>query len=270
MKSLFKTILFIATITLSLKGLASDGVLITSKSKDLSTNQITTSNIYLTDSKLQITNSGADNSSMIFDAQTEVFTFIDNRKREYYQFDKPTLKQLKEQLMMMIQMMKQFASQMPEDQQEKIDKMLNPNSGTIIAYKEIGTSRTGSWNTTNYQGTSDNQKVLELNIASFQNLGIAESKFTVMKSLVEFFKENLQEVAAMLPTNQAMSTISFDENSPVLKEGIPIKTTSYESGNSQSETTVEKITETNIPESQFAIPSGYVRKTINMQKAFER
>ncbi|RJE70504.1 hypothetical protein [Reichenbachiella sp. MSK19-1] len=266
----FQTIMTLALLSLSQLALATEGVLIVSKSTNLSSQQITTSKIYLTDSKLQISNSGQDNSSMIFDANKEVFTFIDNKKREYYQFDKPTLVQLKEQLKMMVQVMKQFASQMPEEQQKKLDMILNPSNGAIINYKETGTGKVGNWNTKQFQGTNENEKVLELNIASFETLGIEAEKFNAMKQLIDFFTENLQEVATMLPTSQSMSAISFDENSPILKEGFPVKTRTYAEGSSKSETIIQSITETGIAESQFSIPSGYARKTINMQQQFQK
>ncbi|UXP30565.1 hypothetical protein N6H18_09380 [Reichenbachiella agarivorans] len=270
MKAIFKVLFILTIFTNSINSYATDGVLIISKSKDLSSNQVTTSKLYLTSSMLKIENSGNDNSSMIFDAEKEIFTFIDNRKKEYYQFDEPTLRQLKEQLKMIVQMMKQFSSQMPEDQQKKLDKILNPNAESPIDYSLIGDAKVSNWDTKKYNGTADNEKILELNIASFQSIGIDESKFSVMKSLVDFFKENLQEVASMLPTNQSMSAISFDENSPILKTGLPVRTISYDGGEANSETLVQSITESPIDESQFSIPSGYARKTINMQKQFEK
>lgn len=267
MKYIYFIICFFGLISSSL---ATDGVVIISESVDLSNQRKTISTIYLTDTQLMIQNSGGDNSSMIFDASKEIFSFVDHGKREYYQFDKPTLNQLKQQLQMMVMMMKQFASQMPADQKEKLDKILNPSSGELVEYKKVGQSKVGSWSTDQYQGLNEGEQILLLDIANYISIGISESKFEAMKSLMGFFQENLSEVAAMLPTNKAISNFRLDKNSPVLKEGLPVKTTSFQDNSATTETLIKSIKESGIDDAKFRIPSGYSRKTINMQQQFQR
>ncbi|MCV9389246.1 hypothetical protein [Reichenbachiella ulvae] len=250
---------------------ADTGIVIVSKSTDLSNQKVTTSKMYLNDTHLSIQNSGADNSSLIFDASKQIFTFIDHSKREYYQFDEPTLQQLKDQLRMMVQMMKQFSSQMPKEQQEKLDQLLSPKNNALVEYKNNGNTKVSSWNTTLYTGISANKKVIETNIASYQELGILESKFHVLNSLMTFFKENLEEVASLLPTPQSLQAIKIDENSPILEKGLPVKTITFnEKGVASSNSLVQSISESEINPSLFRIPSGYSRKTINLQQQFQR
>ncbi len=263
--------IFLILLIQSATVFAETGVVIISKSTDLSNQKVTTSKIHLGTTQLLIQNSGADNSSLLFDASEQIFTFIDHGKREYYQFDKPTLQQLKDQLRMMVQMMKQFSSQMPKEQQEKLDKLLSPNNNTLIEYKINGASKVNSWSTTMHTGFSANKKIIETDIASYQELGIPESKFEVMKNLMMFFKENLEEVASLLPTPQSLQSIRIDENSPILEEGVPVKTISYNDREvANSNNLVQSITETQIDPSIFRIPSGYSRKTINLQQQFQR
>mgnify|MGYP000300423462 CR=1 FL=1 len=255
-------------ITLSLR--AGDGVYIVSKTKTLDNGNVSTSEIYLTETKMLVKNSGADNNSIIFDASSEIFTFIDNKKKEYYQFDKPTLLQLKEQIKMMAKMMQQFAANMPEDQKKRFDKILNPG-GDMLSYRANGNnSKIGSWSTTGYDGLSDNKKMLQMNIASYQTLGVDQSKFDVMKKMMDYFKQNLQEVVAMLPTGGSFSQLSFDEDSPILKDGIPVKTISYKDGQAENENIVESLTEKSISDDQFKVPAGYKQQQINMQAGMGR
>ncbi len=242
-----------------------EGVLIKSKTKDLSTNSISDSDIYISDTKVILKNIGNGGGSALFDASTEVFTYIDEKKREYYQFDKATLIQLKEQVKMFATMMKQFASQMPEAQKKKLDGLLNPSTSPI-EYKQVAEGeKIKSWSTTKYDGFSDGEKIMSLNVATYQALGLDAAKFAVLKKMLLFAKDNLSEIASMMPTGGALSQFSFDKDSPVLNDGIPVKTLTYKNGQANNENTVETVVLVSIPDAQFEIPSGYVRKTIDIQ-----
>lgn len=244
---------------------AADGLFILSKTKILESGKVSTSEIYLTADKMLVKNSGADNSSIMFDASAEIFTFIDNKKKEYYQFDKPTLMQLKEQIRMMAKMMKQFAAQMPEEQKQKFDKILNPG-GDAMTYRKNGKDdKVGSWRTVGYDGMQEEDKRVQMNIASYQTLGVDQSKFAVMGKMMNYFKDNLQEVVALLPTGGSFSQLSFDDESPILKDGIPVKTVSYTDGQADNENMVESLVQRAVSDDQFRIPAGYTQKQINMQ-----
>ncbi|WP_420582841.1 hypothetical protein [Reichenbachiella sp.] len=253
-------------VCMSVSANAEDGIFILSKTKTLENGKVATSEIFLTADKMLVKNSGADNSSIIFDGKTEVFTFIDNKRKEYYQFDKPTLLQLKEQIKMMAKMMQQFASNMPAEQKAKFDQILNPNSGDLMTYKVNGmNNKVGSWKTVGYDGLNEGNKLLQLNIASYNTLGVSESEFGVMKQMMNYFKENLQEVVALLPTGGSFSQLNFDENSPILKDGIPVKTIAYKDGKATNENVVESLNKKDISADQFKVPAGYKQQQINMQ-----
>ncbi|MEP2026529.1 MAG: hypothetical protein ABJH98_14160 [Reichenbachiella sp.] len=261
-----KLSLFGLLICLSLTVWAEDGIFILSKTKTLKSGSVATSEIYLTADKMLVKNSGSDNSTIIFDGSSEVFTFIDNKKKEYYQFDKATLLQLKEQIKMMAKMMKQFAANMPEEQKAKFDQILNPSNGDLMTYNANGKNvKIGSWNTVGYDGLNDGSKVLQMNIASYGTLGVSESEFGVMKQMMNYFKENLQEVVALLPTGGSFSQLNFDEKSPILKDGIPVKTIAYKEGEAVNENTVETLAKKSISSDQFKVPAGYKQQQINMQ-----
>lgn len=251
---------------LSLSVWAEDGIFILSKTKTLESGKVAISEIYLTANKMLVKNSGADNSTIIFDGGTEVFTFIDEKKKEYYQFDKATLLQLKEQIKMMAKMMQQFSANMPAEQKAKFDKILNPNGGNSMTYKANGKNdKIGSWKTVGYDGINEEDKALEMNIASYNTLGVTENQFAVMKQMMNYFKENLQEVVALMPTGGSFSQLNFDENSPILKDGIPVKTIAYKDGKASNENIVESIAKQSISADKFKVPSGYKQQQINMQ-----
>ena len=161
--------------------------------------------------------------------------------------------------------MKQFSAQMPEAQKKKFDAFLNPDGQPVISYKTIKGSKVGKWKTLGYEGTSNNEKVMEMQIATYSTLGLASGDFDVMKKMMAYMKEYLSGVMSLLPNGSAYSQMGFDENSPILKEGLPVKTISYEGGTAINENVIESVTKASVDASMFAIPKGYNKKSINLQ-----
>lgn len=251
---------------------ASDGVKITSKTKNLASGSVSTTNLYLTEDKVLLENKGSRNNHVvIFDAAKETFAFIDHSKKEYYSFDKQTMKQLKEQIKMMAMMMRQFASKMSESQKKKLDQITNPNGGPAMEFRASnGTEKIKKWKTTKYEAYVEDTKQTEMYIASFKSVGIAKEQFKVMETMINYFNENLKEITALLPSGGSFSQIGLDDSSPVFKEGIPVKTVSFRDNKPSDENIVESITEDNISDDVFKIPAGYQQKEINMQSQMGR
>jgi len=262
-KLVLSLLMISATFSISI---AKEGVAILSKTKDLKSNTVTNSSVYVSDTKVAIDNAGKMGSTIIFDANKELFTYVDNGKKEYYQFDKATLVQLKAQVKMFAQMMKQFANQMPEDQRKKLDKILNPSAGGTMSYtKAQGTEKVKSWTTDRYEGKKAEEKVMSIYIASYQSVGVDEVKFNAMKKMLSFAEENLQEISSLLPASGGLSGLSFDSNGPIMNKGIPVKMLTYENSAAINENTVESVKLMDLPDSKFNIPPGYTRKTIDIQ-----
>ncbi|WP_109832070.1 hypothetical protein [Reichenbachiella versicolor] len=255
----------LSTLLTSFDLVAKQGVKISSTTRDLKSNSSSTTSIYISNTHVAIENSGSKNSTILYNSLKEEFTYIDNTKKEYYLFDKATLVQLKEQVKMFAMMMKQFASQMPEDQRKKLDKIMNPSSTSISYSKSPNLEKVNTWTTSRYEGKNSNEKVISLYIANYQSIGVAESNFNAMKKMLEFAKQNLQEIGSLLPAGGELSAFTVDSNSPIMKEGIPVKTLAYENGASKNENLVNKIDLTDIPDNKFVIPTGYSRKTIDIQ-----
>ena len=251
---------------------AAEGVKIQSTTKDVSSGSTSSTNIYLTSDKVLLENRGGrDNGSVVFDAIREEFRFIDHNKKEYYVFDKQTLIQLKDQIKMMAMMMRQFADQMSEEQRKKLDKIMNPNSNASMEFKASNkTQKVSRWKTTKYEGYTDGAKITEMYIATFESIGIDKERFTAMQKMMSFFKQNLNEITALLPTGGSFSQIGFDESSPVFKDGIPVKTISYNNGTPKDENIVNSISSENIAETLFNIPQGYIQRSINIQNQMGR
>ncbi len=250
---------------------AADGIMIKSTTKDLQTSKTTNTTIYITSSKVVLKNDGNDANSVIFDAATEVFTYVDHNRREYMQFDKATLIQLKEQIRQFAMMMKQFANNMPEEQRKKFDALVNPKAPGNIEYKEMGSGdKVNSWSTIKYEGYQSGSKIMTVNLATFQTLGMEASKFAVMRKMLLYTQENLQDLASLMPAGGAVSQFSFDSESPILKDGLPVKSLTYRGSTVSSENTVDSVVLISVSESEFEVPKGYVRKSIDIQNQLGR
>lgn len=259
-------ILLVGFVGINMPAVAADGVKIISKTKDVASGSVSNTIIYMTENSVAIENTGGkDNSSFIFNASKEEFTYVDHAKKEYYYFDKAAMQQLKQQIQMMVMMMKQFAASMTEEQQKKLGKFMN-NDASPMEFKALGSStKIGKWNAQKYEGSSEGVKATEMYIASFKTIGIAQEKFQVMDKLMTYFKTNLSEIATFLPTGGSFSQIGFDDSSPVFKEGIPVKTVSFKNASADNENVVESINQESFSDSLFKAPSGYSQKQINMQ-----
>ncbi|MFY0650975.1 MAG: hypothetical protein JXQ96_03030 [Cyclobacteriaceae bacterium] len=246
--------------------LAADGIKIISTTKNLSNKAAFNTNIYITATQVALENKGGgQNNTFIFNSASEEFTYVDHAKKEYYHFDKATMQQLKQQIKMLMMMMKSFAANMPEDQKKKLDKIIN-NDQTEMEFASTGkSSKVGKWGTSIYEGKTKGEKATDMYIATFKAIGYSQEKFEVMQKLIQYFKSNLSEIAAFLPTGGSFSQISFDETSPVFKDGVPVKTISYENNQAKNENIVQSIKSESFSNAIFQAPTGYVRKQINMQ-----
>ncbi|MGL1887985.1 MAG: hypothetical protein OCD76_15830 [Reichenbachiella sp.] len=264
-----KYILLSAFLFVLINVKASDGVIIKSQTVSAS-GKTTNTTLQVTSTKLFIQNSGSDNSSLIYDDSNKTFTFIDNSKKEYYEFDKASLMELKDQLKLIVAMMKQFSSQMTPAQQKKLAPFLDPDSQPTLEYKKIGTGKFKNWNTTIFSGLSNNQEVINMNIAAFSSTNLQESDFKALTSLTEFMMDNLKEIVPFLPYNNSGAISGLDTNSPALKEGIPVQTTTYENGKFKSKNEVQSISNSNINETAFVVPKGYTKKSLNLQSQLSK
>lgn len=259
--------IFFSILLLVVTGIAysADGIVIVSKTKDLSDGSISSTNIYMTETSVALENKGAkDNSTFIFNSDKQDFTYVDHKKKEYYYFDQATMQQLKQQIKMLMMMFKQFSANMPEEQKKKLGKFMNEDEA-VMEFVDTGASeKIGKWKSKIYEGTSDGKKATDMYIASFKTIGIAKDEFKVMESLISYFRTNLGEIAGFLPQESSFSQIGFDESSPVFKEGVPVKTISYNNKSAKNENIVESIKRTSVSSAMFQPPSGYASKKINM------
>lgn len=267
LKNSIASLIILATFTI--QAYATDGVKITSNTKNLSSGKVSTTNIYMTSDKVLVENKGgSDNSTFMFNATKEEFSYIDHNKKEYYFFDKPALDELKKQVQTMVMMMKQFAS--PE-QKKKLDEMLNPNGEGGTEFKATGKkSKINKWATMQYEGTAEGKKITEMYIADFSTVKLKKNDFKAMESLVTYFKVNLSEIVALLPAGGSFSQIGFDDSSPIFKEGIPVKTISFKNGSADNENLVKNVSKENLKDSIFEIPAGYTRQQLKMDGNFGR
>jgi len=267
-----RVLILCTTIFLSANLLAGD-VTLRSKNFDKDRNEIGQTNFYFKSDRLLIENqSGNDNNSLIFDAVKKQFTFIDHRKKEYYQATEAELKNFVSQIRQMLQITKAFLKNMPPEQQEAIQKSLGKflNAGDQPETKFSKTAsgvKVNNWSTDKYDAVQGATKVGEMFIASHSELGVSKDDFKSFEIMSNIFSETIQEFAAILPLGTSVQGMAANlKDNPAFREGIPVKSLSYVDGQLDGENQVVEVLKKEISSEKFAIPSGYQKKKLEMPK----
>jgi len=258
-------------IGLAFQLVASD-VTIKSKNLDNSQNDAGSTNFYFTPDKLLIENKfKSDNSSLIFDSGKKEFVFIDHTRKEFYQVTEGELKQFIGQLRQMVPMMKALMANLPPDQQEKLKKQLGPILGeqqpATTFSKTASNVKVMKWSTDQYEAAQGNEKIADMFLASYSNLGVNKSDFQSFEAMKRVFGEIIGEFAGVLPLGPSIAGLAsnLDEN-PAFDTGVPVRSVTYKNGTQSGENLVQSVSKGGINSSMFAIPSGYARKKLEMPK----
>ncbi|MEQ9423586.1 MAG: hypothetical protein RJQ09_04150 [Cyclobacteriaceae bacterium] len=230
-------------------------------------------NFYFKGDQLMIENQyKTDNNTLIFNAANKQFTFIDHKRKEYYQATETELKRFIGQLRQLVQVTKAFMKSMPPEQQEAItkslDKYLNADSQPVTNFaKSKSGVKVGKWSTDQYNATQGDAKVAEMYIASHSAAGVSKDDFKTFEVMSQVFSQTIAEFVAVLPLGASVQSMAsnLDQN-PAFSEGIAVKSISYIDGNVDGENRVDSITTGDVSASKFAVPSGYAKKELEMPK----
>ena len=256
-------------LSLSLLTYAGD-VTLKSKNLDDQNNDAGTTSFYFTEDKLRIENEFKnDRNALIFSSSKKEFIFIDHTKKEYYQVTEAELQQFIGQLRQMIPMMKAFMGNLPPEQQEKLKKQF----GTLLGGEQVETtfSKTASgvkvskWSADKYEAKQGNDKIADMFLASYGNLGVKKGDFQSFDAMRRVFGEIIGEFAGVLPLGPSVAGLAsnLDEN-PAFDEGIPVRSVTYKNGSVAGENVMESVSKDAIGSDKFDAPKGYKRKQMEM------
>jgi len=220
--------------------------------------------MYMSLDKILIKQSqGGNDVTVLFDGNKNEMYFYLNQN-EYMVLGEQEIKMIKEQMKGISAMMEQMRENLTEEQKKMLDKNL-PQEGkkSTITYKMSGTANINGWNSNKYMAFEDNEKIVELFIASFSNLDFKKSDFTAMSKMMKFFQENLADLGNQFNMGKDAGFLGLSGDNPAFDQGIPVKITVFEGGEAIMDTVVDKIEKQNIDPNMFKIPANMKKKDLS-------
>ncbi len=262
--------IFFISFGLSVKSFAGNGVVVktTNYLFNGSSGEKTksgTSTMYMTSQKLMIKQEESDGKSttIIFNStKNEMILFLN--AQEYIVLDEKEMAVIKQQLAGVKEMMEKMRANMTEEQKKMMDKNF-PGSGKKVttSYEKGGSKTINGWNSSKYSALQNGTKVSELYIASYGALGVSQSDFAVMKSMMEFFRKHLADFSNQFGMGgDASSFMALSGDNPAFNAGVPVKITAFSAGRAISDTIIDSVEKKAINESLFTIPSHMKRKDL--------
>ncbi len=238
-----------------------EALVITSTTLD-SKGKSTSSKAYLKDDKMVVETGSKKQQTVLFDAGKETFFVINSEKKEYTEITREDLEALSSMMQQQMANLNQQLKLLPESQRAMIKEKMGAAFGGEQKDAEYTLEEKGvqvkEWKANKYVGTADGKKQSEIYIASFNELGQNPEDFKAMGSLFDLMKEYMQ---GMTKNMASMNLGFFGQGMPDYKEGIPVKSITY---NAQQEpvstSTIESISEEEVDKKLFTIPENFKKQ----------
>jgi len=201
--------------------------------------------------------------AVIFDATKQVLWMIDNDKKTYTELTKADVDRLGAQMNDVMAKLQEQLKSLPPEQRARMEEMMKGRGMPGMTqprkteYKRTGTDKVGKWTCAKYEGFSNGQKTTDLCTVEPKDLGITMADLEVTRQLGEFFRK-------MMPQN-AESIFSVGTPEEQGFSGVPVRRASRV-GNVQSVTELSEIARQNIPDSAFALPTGFRKAASPFQR----
>ncbi len=229
-------------------------------------------------------NEGTD-SEVIYNADRREIVFVDHENKEYFVMDEAFLATLVEVLSdsagqvndMMQQAYEAALAQLDIQDlspQERVaaEQALRSNFGMrdlpsentannpeALEVINLGTSSINGYPTTNYEFYLGGEKVKELGVTDWENLGVGartQAKFNSFFNLFDEIRDSFDEMGF----ESSASDNFFEHITEIV--GFPVVTRSFEGGELVEESLLESVTERDLDPDAFEPPKGYRLRTM--------
>jgi hypothetical protein len=207
---------------------------------------------------------GGDQNAFIFDGVKQSMLIVDDTKKSYSEITKDDIDRLASQMQQMQGAMQGAMANMTPEQRAQIEAMMRGRGGRGMpamtpaadakpTFKKTGTDKVGKWACDKYEGYEGDKKTSEVCTVAPSALGVSDSDFAVTQQFQKFF-------SALVP-QRSMQVFSLATIQDRGFAGVPVRTITYGAdGSVQSTNELSDISHQNIPDSTFAVPSGYQKQ----------
>jgi len=196
----------------------SAGVRMKGEATDLKSGDVMHQDVLLDADRMRVNvkSKSADVSMIFLDGSSESkMIILDNTKNDFRVLDQKTMQELQQKMQGAMSMMQERMKNMTPEQRAMMEKMMGGRmaqmTGQGAQAKTIYTSKGGStvngFKCTQYEGTSNNQKVAELCAAEPSQLGISAGDIQVFEKMRQFFAEFSRSFANLPFASGAMSQL---------------------------------------------------------------
>lgn len=236
---------------------AADGILISQKVTN--SGNTTNNQVQIEKNRMRAETIGQNGRKqvVIFDGTAQVLRILDDEAKTYQELTKADVDRLAAQMSGAMAQMQQQMQNMPPEQRARIEAMMQGRgmgaaAATPTEYKKVGTDKVGKWTCDKYEGTQNGQKTSEVCTVAPSAVGFTPADFEVTRQLAEFFSKIVPQASERL--------FKLGSNEPNGYSGIPVRTVTFSNGQPQMTAEVTDATRANIPDSVFAVPSGYEKR----------
>ncbi len=209
---------------------------------------------------------GTNKISIIFDKKNEIMYMVNHSAKTYISISKSDMieqsKQKKEQL----KKLESEINKMPKEQQayykdllKKQKESLNPDNFKLNYSASKKNVKIEKWDCKHYKATHKKQLVKELWTAKYEDFGLTEADFAIIK---EFAKFN-QIGASDLQKQMGFMSNQLDKKE---YEGYPIKQIIYVNDKKIGQTLVKSVDNLKFDDAIFKLPKDYKKQNTPISK----
>ena len=221
----------------------------------------TNNTMQIKDNKIRFTPPNRPDSYSLYDSQTGSLTHVDSSRKQYMSMDEQSIaeqaKLAKQQMDQMRERMMARMKDMPPEQKQQVERMMNNHLQRVEASKakpQVERKATSQSKTisgiqcTVYETYVDGKKLNEICMTTAENLGIPMADAKALMGMQAFMKRMQKIAQDMMGSNIPSANV----------DGIPLHTTLFDqNGQPQLETRLVKISTDSLDSSLMTLPAGY-------------
>ena len=212
--------------------------------------------LYVSGDQVRMEAEGADKPVTLFDGSRQRLILLDTSAQQYNVIDEAQLEELGQRVEQVREQLRKQIESMPAEQQERARQRMNEMMGTGEP-PEVRIERTDEQ--TQVNGIScrranvrlDGELAHRLCIAQPQDLGLADDSYRTLQDLFAFFSR----MTAALGRSRGEFDARAMQQAMQELGGVPIRSEDIDSGQTWS---LQRTTQTDIPDERFRIPEDYV------------
>lgn len=243
------------------------GAVYESITRDLAKGQQYATVMQVQDGKLRVEHRDqGDNTTIIF--KDDAVHVLNAKDKSYMVIDRPTIKQIAEQVNPALKQLEQQLQNMPPEQRAMVEKMMGkqlPQQGQSAPAEVVKTGRQDviAGRACTYSEVRRGGVVeQELCLASPSALTGGQEMFDVVRKMSAL----MEEMMASIDSPMLRQTLNQQVEPYTKLDGFPVFSRYYEGGKPVMETTLTAMRAQNVPAAQFEIPAGYKRKDIMLKR----